>query len=76
MTLHTWVDTAGSANRTGELLRCHPNTVRKRLRRLEECTGRSLSEPGGVAEVIAASQAWMHLRSAKAPEGDQQPALD
>ncbi len=65
LTLHTWVEAAGSANRAGELLHCHPNTIRKRLRRLEDYTGRSLSEPGGVVELVAACQAWSQVSSAE-----------
>lgn len=63
VTLQTWLDAGGSADQTGELLHCHPNTIRKRLLRIEQCTGRNLREPGGVAEVVAAVQAWLHLRS-------------
>ncbi|MFD3701747.1 PucR family transcriptional regulator [Nocardia sp. NPDC058658] len=61
-TLQMWVTSAGSADRTAERLHCHPNTVRKRLRRLEELTGRNLSEPGGIAELVTASHAWAQLR--------------
>jgi DNA-binding PucR family transcriptional regulator len=39
------------------VLYCHPNTVRYRLRRLQEMTGRSLSEPRSVAELAAAAYA-------------------
>lgn len=42
---------AGSA---AAALFCHPNTVRDRLRRLQEQTGRSLSEPHGIAELTLA----------------------
>ncbi|MEV0688178.1 helix-turn-helix domain-containing protein [Nocardia sp. NPDC050378] len=61
-TLQVWVSAAGSASDTAERLHCHPNTVRKRLRRLEELTGRNLSEPGGIAELVAACHAWAQLR--------------
>lgn len=61
-TLHAWVDAAGSVDRTGDRLHCHPNTVRKRLRRIEQYTGRNLHEPGGVAELVTASQAWTQLQ--------------
>jgi DNA-binding PucR family transcriptional regulator len=36
---------------TAEVLVCHPNTVRHRLRRIEKRTGRSLSSPKDVAEL-------------------------
>jgi hypothetical protein len=56
-TLQAWFDQAGSAERAAEQLYCHPNTVRYRLRRIHELTGRSLSEPYGVADLAAALQA-------------------
>jgi DNA-binding PucR family transcriptional regulator len=37
-----------------EVLICHPNTVRHRLRRIEKRTGRSLSRPRDVAELCVA----------------------
>jgi hypothetical protein len=56
-TLRVWFDSAGSAEQSAEKLYCHPNTVRYRLRRVQELTGRSLSEPYGVADLAAALQA-------------------
>jgi DNA-binding PucR family transcriptional regulator len=56
-TLTAYFDNEGSAERAAEVLYCHPNTVRYRLRRLQELTGRSLSEPHGVAELGAAAYA-------------------
>lgn len=56
-TLSAYFDHEGSAERAAEVLYCHPNTVRYRLRRLQELTGRSLSEPHGVAELAAAAYA-------------------
>jgi hypothetical protein len=56
-TLSAYLDHAGSAERAAEVLYCHPNTVRYRLRRLQEMTGRSLSEPRSVAELAAAAYA-------------------
>jgi hypothetical protein len=53
-TLQAWFDHAGSADRAAQHLYCHPNTVRYRLHRLHELTGRSLSEPYGVADLSAA----------------------
>jgi sugar diacid utilization regulator len=37
-----------------DLLVCHPNTVRHRLRRSEQRTGRPLSRPRNVAELCLA----------------------
>lgn len=50
-TFRTWVDEDGSVQRAAELLVCHPNTVRYRLRRIEERTHRSLSAPRDLAEL-------------------------
>lgn len=56
-TLQVWFDNGGSADPSAEKLYCHPNTVRYRLRRVQELTGRSLSEPYHVADLAAALQA-------------------
>lgn len=53
-TLFTYFDQAGSAERAAQELHCHANTVRYRLRRVQELTGRSLSDPRGVAELAGA----------------------
>jgi hypothetical protein len=56
-TLRAWFDAGGSAAEAGRRLYCHPNTVRYRLRRLQEHTGRSLDDPRAVAELLAALDA-------------------
>ena len=38
-TFRVWQDSNASANRVAEVLYCHPNTVRQRLRRIEKHTG-------------------------------------
>ncbi|WP_187280445.1 helix-turn-helix domain-containing protein [Streptomyces sp. IB2014 016-6] len=53
-TFGVWLDCGGSADLTAETLFCHPNTVRHRLRRLEEHTGRSLKNPREIAELSLA----------------------
>ena len=53
-TFGAWLDADGSADRAAAALFCHPNTVRNRLRRLRELTGRSLSEPRAIAELTLA----------------------
>lgn len=53
-TLGAWLDSGGSADKAASVLFCHPNTVRHRMRRLEQLTGRSLSEPRGIAELSLA----------------------
>jgi hypothetical protein len=56
-TLQAWFDAGGSAVETGRRIYCHPNTVRYRLRRLQQHTGRSLDDPRAVAELLAALDA-------------------
>jgi len=56
-TLAAWSTHNGSASETAVHLYCHPNTVRYRLRRLEERTGRSLTNPREVAELVLALEA-------------------
>ncbi|MEN3267541.1 helix-turn-helix domain-containing protein [Pseudonocardia sp.] len=59
-TLAVWSTHNGSATETAEHLYCHPNTVRHRLRRIEERTGRSLNDPRAVAELLLALEATTH----------------
>jgi hypothetical protein len=60
-TLLTWLEADGSANAAAAVLFCHPNTVRYRLRRVEEITGRSLNSPTELAELVTAVRAWSEL---------------
>ncbi|MFD9429308.1 PucR family transcriptional regulator [Streptomyces sp. NPDC060002] len=53
-TLATWLACDGSAQRAGERLYCHRNTVLNRLRRYEQLTGRSLSRPTDLVEISLA----------------------
>ncbi|MGV0697616.1 PucR family transcriptional regulator [Mycolicibacter sinensis] len=53
-TFVAWLDHNGSLSETADALICHPNTVRNRLRRIEEHTGRSLSTPRDLAELCLA----------------------
>jgi hypothetical protein len=50
-TFRVWQDSDASVRGAAEVLTCHPNTVRHRLRRIEKHTGRSLSRPKDVAEL-------------------------
>lgn len=50
-TFRAWADAGGSVHQASEVLVCHPNTVRYRLRRIEERTHRSLSNPRELAEL-------------------------
>lgn len=60
-TFEAWVRASGSATAAGAALFCHPNTVRYRLRRIESGTGRTLANPGDVAELVTAVRAWREL---------------
>jgi DNA-binding PucR family transcriptional regulator len=53
-TFGAWLDHGGSADEAARRLYVHPNTVRYRLRRLEERTGRTLSDPRHIAELSLA----------------------
>jgi hypothetical protein len=59
-TFRVWQDNNASVRGAAEVLICHPNTVRHRLRRIEKRTGRSLSRPRDVAELCLAFE--VHLR--------------
>lgn len=63
-TLRTWLDCNGSTDATAKALFCHPNTVRYRLNRVTEHTGRSLSNPQAVTELSLALQADFLARCA------------
>jgi hypothetical protein len=56
-TLRTWLACGGSTDATAKALFCHPNTVRYRLNRVSEHTGRSLTDPQALTELILALQA-------------------
>jgi hypothetical protein len=53
-TVAAWLACDGSAQRAGERLYCHRNTVLNRLRRFEQLTGRSLARPSDLVEVSLA----------------------
>jgi PucR C-terminal helix-turn-helix domain/GGDEF-like domain len=65
-TFRVWLENDGSLRAAGELLFCHPNTVRYRLHRIEQRTGRSLSRPRDVAELSLAFE--VHRRLIWQPE--------
>jgi|GEM_PF-556978 len=60
-TFRAWRDNDASARGAAELLVCHPNTVRHRLRRIEKHTGRSLSRPRDIAELCLAFEVHRRL---------------
>ena len=56
-TLEHWFAEGGSAAEAARLLCVHPNTVRYRLRRIEELTGRSLTDPAALCDLGTALHA-------------------
>jgi PucR C-terminal helix-turn-helix domain/GGDEF-like domain/GAF domain len=60
-TFRVWQQSDGSVRDTAEALVCHPNTVRYRLRRIEQRTGRSLSRPRDIAELCLAFEVQRRL---------------
>jgi PucR C-terminal helix-turn-helix domain/GGDEF-like domain len=60
-TFWAWVDHGGSVRITAEMLFCHPNTVRYRMHRIEQRTGRSLTRPRDVAELCLAFEVHRRL---------------
>ncbi|MCX5149348.1 helix-turn-helix domain-containing protein [Streptomyces sp. NBC_00320] len=65
-TLGTWLTCQGSTTYAAQRLYCHRNTVSNRLRRLEQLTGRTLSDPAHVVELALAHAAVLQ-RAAGAP---------
>jgi DNA-binding PucR family transcriptional regulator len=60
-TFQTWLDNDASVRATSEALFCHPNTVRKRLHRIERHTGRRLSRPRDLIELSLAFEVQHRL---------------
>jgi len=56
-TLEAWRDSGGSTEQAAAALFCHPNTVRHRLRRIAEATGRGFTAPQDIAELCLALEA-------------------
>ncbi|MFG2617512.1 PucR family transcriptional regulator [Streptomyces sp. NPDC048507] len=65
-TLGTWLACRGSTTYAAQRLYCHRNTVSNRLRRLEQLTGRALSDPAHVVE-LALAHAAVRQRPATPP---------
>ena len=62
-TLRSYIDCSGSVSGAASAEFLHRNTVRKRLARVEALTGRTLSDPRALTELMLAAE-WLH------PEGD------
>ncbi|WP_051400223.1 helix-turn-helix domain-containing protein [Haloechinothrix halophila] len=56
-TVDAWFAAKGEPSAAGERLHCHRNTVRYRLNRFTELTGRNLAQPAEAAEIYLAMQA-------------------
>jgi hypothetical protein len=60
-TFRVWLDNDASVRASAEVLFVHPNTVRKRLHRIERRTGRTLSRPRDVIELTLALEVHSRL---------------
>jgi len=60
-TFRVWQDNDASVRNAAEVLLCHPNTVRYRLRKIEVRSGRSLSRPKDVVELYLAFEVHRRL---------------
>lgn len=60
-TFQQWVTCDGSIPATAGAMFCHPNTVRYRLRRLKQLTGRDIARPRDIAELHLAIEAERRL---------------
>jgi DNA-binding PucR family transcriptional regulator len=66
-TLRTWLDEDGATSSAADKLHVHRNTVRYRLHRIEELSGRSLTHPTGLTELYLALEAVRVLQPRAAP---------
>jgi DNA-binding PucR family transcriptional regulator len=56
-TLKEYFAAGGSTEQVAQVMHCHANTIRNRLRRIRELTGRSPTDPRDLAELVTALQA-------------------
>ena len=61
-TFRTWIHNRGSVQHTATEMFCHRNTVRHRLHRIEELSGRSITVPHELAELCLAFEIHQRLR--------------
>ncbi|QTD96012.1 PucR family transcriptional regulator [Streptomyces cyanogenus] len=71
-TLSRWFASGGSATETAARMYCHRNTVTYRLRRVQELTGRSPTDPVGASEIHLALEAH-RLLTAPPPADPSNP---
>ena len=67
-TFRQWVFDGGSVSVTAEHLFCHPNTVRHRLKRIEERTQRSVTHPYDLAELCLVFEIDQRLPEGAEPD--------
>ncbi|MEV0412744.1 helix-turn-helix domain-containing protein [Streptomyces sp. NPDC050448] len=73
-TLGTWLTCQGSTTYAAQRLYCHRNTVSNRLRRLEQLTGRTLSDPAHVVELALAHAAVLQRAAGEPAPAGAKPA--
>ncbi|MCX4631549.1 MULTISPECIES: PucR family transcriptional regulator [unclassified Streptomyces] len=73
-TLGTWLTCHGSTTYAAQRLYCHRNTVSNRLRRLEQLTGRTLSDPAHVVELALAHAAVLQRAAGEPAAPGAKPA--
>ncbi|WP_369779426.1 PucR family transcriptional regulator [Streptomyces sp. R33] len=73
-TLGTWLTCQGSTTYAAQRLYCHRNTVSNRLRRLEQLTGRTLSDPAHVVELALAHAAVLQRAAGEPAAAGPKPA--
>ncbi|MGB9252491.1 MAG: helix-turn-helix domain-containing protein [Mycobacterium sp.] len=61
-TFRTWIHNRGSVQQTAAEMFCHPNTLRHRLHRIQELSGRSITVPHELAELCLAFEIHQRLR--------------
>lgn len=72
-TLRTWLRTRGTAARVGEELGVHPQTVRYRMRQIEQIIGSELEDPDARFAIEVVLRAlWLRQRTG----GDERRVLD
>lgn len=67
-TLRAWFEAKGSTAGAAELLHCHPNTVRYRMAKVSQATGRTPTEPIDAAHLYLAMEARRVLTPATSSE--------
>jgi DNA-binding PucR family transcriptional regulator len=75
-TLLSWLQSAGNARIAARQLHVHPQTVRYRLRHLQELFGEALAQPAARFDLEIALHARLLLRGANGVPGDRDRERD